>query len=338
MSPLADRIRDLDLLDPSMIDENNRIIAAPGAFRGVDMARYHSDSLPGPSISSTGLRQIRQRSPAHYWSKSYLNPDREPEGDKPHFNLGQAAHMLFLGEDGFARSFTLRPDEYPDRKTGEMKPWSSNSNWCKDWLAEAAASGRRVLTSEQLRQIRGMSNALAECPLVTQGGILNGLIETSLFWQDRETGVWLKARPDVIPVDGGLISDLKTTADAHPSLLEKTLQGFGYHMQLALAGMGLRETLDLRLPDTGGYAFVFIESEAPHAISVVEVDGEAIYWARRELRAAIRTFADCLEKGRWPAYGDDVRVVGLPDYHRKRLQFEADAGQLPEDYSREEAA
>ncbi|KAF0125718.1 MAG: phage protein [Xanthobacteraceae bacterium] len=231
--------------------------------------------------------------------------------------------MLFLGEEGFARSFTLRPDEYPDRKTGEMKPWSSNSNWCKDWLAEAAASGRRVLTFEQLRQIRQRSPA--------------HYWSKSYLNPDREPD-GDKPHFNLGPVDGGLISDLKTTADAHPSLLEKTLQGFGYHMQLALAGMGLRETLGLDLPDTGGYAFVFIESETPHAISVVEVDGEAIYWARRELRAAIRTFADCLEKGRWPAYGDDVRVVGLPDYHRKRLQFEADAGQLPEDYSREEAA
>ena len=328
MSTLADRL----------IVWDGDVISTPGAYRDVDMASYHSDICVAPSISSTGLRKIRQQSPRHYWATSYLNPDREPEADKAHFNLGQAAHMLFLGEEGFARTFIAQPDEYPDRKTGEMKPWHGGAGYCKDWAADAAASGRRVLTSKQLQQIKGMSRSLADCPLVTKGGILNGLIETSLFWQDRETGVWLKARPDVIPTDGALISDLKTTADAHPATLERTLSNWSYHMQLALAGMGLRETLGLKIPDNGGYAFVFIESDAPHAISIVEVDAEAIYWARRELRAAIRTFADCLDKGRWPAYGDDVRVVGLPDFHRKRLQFEVDAGLLPEDYNHEEAA
>lgn len=327
MSTLSDLIRPWD----------GRQITQPGAISGLPIERYHSDCADAPSISSTGLRRIRQRSPAHYWAKSYLNADREPESDKAHFNLGQAAHMLFLGESGFADTFVLRPDEYPDRKTGEMKPWHSGATYCKDWSAGAEASGKRVLTSEQLRQIRGMSRALAECPLVAQHGILNGLIETSLIWKDAETGVWLKARPDVIPVDGALIADLKTTQDAHPSALPKTIASYGYHIQLALAGLGLRETLGLKLPDTGGYAFVFIETAAPHAVSVVEVDGEAIWWARRELRAAIRTFADCLEKGRWPAYGDDVRVIGLPDFYRKRLDFEAEAGLLPEDYSHEAA-
>jgi hypothetical protein len=322
VTALADLIRAWD----------GETVSAPGALSGVPMEVYHGQPCAGPSISSTGLRTIRALSPAHYWATSSLNPEREEEDQKDHFNLGQAAHMLFLGEQGFTRSFVVRPDTYIDRKTGEEKAWNANATPCKEWLADAKASGRRILTSAQLRQIRGMSRALADCPLVAEHGILNGLIETSLFWQDRETGVWLKARPDVIPIDGAISTDLKTTADAHPTRLDHTLTSFGYHMQIALGGMGLRETLDLRLPDTGGYAFVFIETEAPYGVSIVEVDGEAIYWARRELRAAIRTFADCIEKGRWPAYGDDVRVVGLPKKYRERVEAEAETGALPPDY------
>lgn len=320
MNALSDLIRPWDGLP----------VSVPGAIAGLAIEKYHGDICNAPSISSTGLRRIRQQSPAHFFAGSYLNPEREPEAPKDHFNLGQAAHMLFLGEEGFADTFVLRPDEYPDRKTGEMKPWHSGATYCKDWSVQAAADGKRVLTSEQLRQIRGMSRALAECGPVIDGGILNGLIETSLVWKDAETGVWLKARPDVIPTDGAYIADLKTTQDAHPSSLPKTIASYGYHVQLALIGEGMRETLGIEVPDAGGYSLVFVETGAPHGVSIVEVDHEDIAWGRREVRAAVRLFADCLEKGRWPAYPDIISVVSLPAFYRERLFFEAAAGLLPE--------
>lgn len=320
MSALSDLIRPWD----------GEKVSVPGAISGLPIEIYHGTPCAGPSISSTGLRQIRQHSAAHYWDKSPLNPNRTPDPEKDYFNLGQAAHMLFLGETGFLKTFTLRPDVYADPKTGEQKPWNSSANACKWWLEKARTTGKRVLTSDQLAVIKRMAVSLSESPLV-QTGILNGEIETSLLWQDPETGVWLKSRPDVIPTDARIVSDLKTTADAHPMSIERTITSLGYHMQLALAQMGLKRTLDLAIPDDG-FALVFIESSGPCAVSIVEVDAEAIYWGRRELRAAIRTFADCLDKGRWPAYGDDARVFGLSDFHRKRLQFEDEAGLLPPDY------
>lgn len=306
------------------------LITEPGAYSGLDINLYHGNPVDGVSVSSTGLRKIRNQSPAHYFANSYLNPARKAEDQKGHFNLGQAAHMLFLGEEGFTDTFILRPDEYPDRKTGELKPWHGGATYCKEWAADAAASGKRVLTSDQVEAIRGMSQSLSAHPVV-QKGILNGLIETSLIWKDPETGVWLKSRPDVLPTDTDVVSDLKTSQDVHPSLLSKTVSNWGYHMQLALVGMGLRETVGLTIPDDS-YVLVFVETEEPYATSVIQIDPEAIYWGRREIRAALRTFADCLSKGHWPAYGEDVRVVGLTQRYRERLEAEAEAGLLPADY------
>ena len=54
--------------------------------------------------------------------------------------------------------------------------------------------------------------SLAEEPLI-KAGILNGLVEHTMVYQDKETGVWIKVRPDCVPTDGADISDLKTIAD-----------------------------------------------------------------------------------------------------------------------------
>ena len=70
---------------------------------------YHADCCDGPSISSTGLRTIWTRSPAHYWATSALNPKRVDPEDKPDFSIGRAGHhLLLLGRKGFDEEFVVR--------------------------------------------------------------------------------------------------------------------------------------------------------------------------------------------------------------------------------------
>ena len=91
-------------------------ITTPGIY-DLPIEVYHSDVTDGPSISSSGLRMIEDKSPLHYWDTSPLNPDREPQQDKPYFSLGRAVHTLILGEDGFATNYAVRPEEFPDWRT-----------------------------------------------------------------------------------------------------------------------------------------------------------------------------------------------------------------------------
>lgn len=293
-------------------------ITEPGCYL-MPIEAYHSDCCAGPSVSSSGLRLLDQKSPAHYWAGSYLNPDREDdEEENANFRIGRAAHHLLLGEGGFAEKFCTRPATWDS--------WRTNA--AKEWRAQQQAAGRTVLTDGEIKIIRGMAASLAAHPLI-EGGLLNGEIERSLIWRDKETGVWLKARPDAIPVDTDIV-DLKTTADASGRGCRKSIEDNGYHMQLALVGMGM-EAIFGRKADEFHYTLVFVEKKPPFAVNVKPVDPNAIWWGRKQLRRAIRRFADCAAKNDWPAYDDDTSTASLSDWYVKRLEAEAQNGMLPDE-------
>lgn len=310
---------------------NGEPISKPGVYSHVPIAAYHGGDLcDGPSISSSGLRTIFDpgKGPMAYWIESPLNPLRILPGEKEAFILGRAAHHLVLGEIEFARHFTVEPATYPDAKTGEPKAWNNNANFCREWRAHVIeGEGRTILTTNQIEAIRGMAGLLPwQKGLVDSGlknsavvgaGALSGLVEHSIVTKDAETGVWLKSRPDAIPLDSTDFADFKTTTAVDYDTLQRTLGDFRYDMQAVLASMCLLGAAGLEFTS---YAFIFAEKKPPHAVEIVELRNVDLDEARLDLRAAIRTFARCLDTGRWPGPSGirgDARFIERSEWNRK---------------------
>lgn len=301
-------------------------IAKPGIYAGIPMEVYHGDLAVGPSVSSTGLRTLFTASPAHFFVDSYLNPAQEDQTDSEALTLGRAAHHLLLGEEAFSTQFIVRPEQFDS--------WRTKAS--KEWRAEQEADGRTVLVSSQIETIRAMAHALANHPLI-QAGILNGDIERSMVWQDRATGVWLKARPDAIPNDSGDFADLKTTCN-YGWDLDRDISKMRYDMQAALVGMGYRELTGREMTS---FNFVFIGKAPPYCIEVLELDKQDIERAEADLRTAIETFAWCIAHKTWfgPAgTQNDARFVHISDYaktdaeaRRYFLHREITRNAIPED-------
>jgi hypothetical protein len=282
------------------LEWNGERIAAPGCYAGIPIDFYHGTPTVGPSISSSGLRTIWAKSPAHYWCRSALNPDRVPDEPNDAFDLGSAAHHWLLGEDRFSESFVLSP--YDDFRSKEARAW-------RDAVRDA---GRTVLTAKQMSQIRGMRDGLMRNPLVREAGILDGLVERSLFWTDPDTGVWLRSRPDVIPTASGLFVDLKTTSVVRDDIA-KTIGAYGYAMQAALLRIGCRA---LKIPFEQ-FSFVFVEKDPPHCARVVVLKDHELDRGEKCIRAALRIFVDCLASGVWPGPGgdqDDAEWIESPTW------------------------
>ncbi len=287
-------------------------ITRPGLYSGVPMEAYHGDLCGAPSISSSGLRTIFSESPKHYWRDSYLNPHRADQGSTEAFTLGRAAHHLLLGEDAFSTLFIMRPDKFDSWRTKESK----------EWRAEQEAEGRTVLLPSQLEQIRGMARSLSAEPLIN-AGILNGQIEQSLVWQDKATGVWLKARPDAIPNDSGDFADLKTSVH-YGFDLDRDISNYRYDIQAALVGMGVREILKREMES---FSFVFVEKDAPYSVEILTLIKEDIANAEKDIRVALDTFAWCLKTGDWfgPAGTQrDARPVHISDWAKQKAEFRRD--------------
>ena len=308
-------------------------ITKPGMYSGIPLPTYHSPDIcadldpatkkfkTASSVSSSMLRAINPDtgSPAHFFAKWPGNPNRvEDDDEKRHFVVGRALHHLVLGEKFFAKVFVAQPDTYEDDKTGEIKKWNGNAGVCKRWLETMRKAKRAPLTSKEIEAIKQMAFSLGNHPLV-RNGILNGLIERSLFWKDKETGVWMKWRPDAIPTDSADFGELKMTRDIRYPALVSTIRKLGYFMQAALGRVACKEVLDMEM---GEFRFIFAENVPPYCTADFRIEDEDIQRGERMNRACLRNFVACFKSGHWPGPHDhshgDARI-GLGEDARRQI-------------------
>lgn len=293
-----------------IIKWDGKPITAPGIYSGVPMDVYHGPNLcDGPSVSSSGLRKLMGESPAHYWCESPYNPDRIEQKETEALTFGRAAHHLLLGEDDFNTHYIVRPEQFDS--------WRSNAS--KLWRAEQEEAGRTVLLPEQLETIRGLARSLAAHPLV-DAGILNGAIEQTIVWRCKETGIWLKARPDAIPNDAGDFADLKTTTSVQTADLARAIAEHGYHQQAAMIAAGWHA---LTGRDVASFSFVFVERTPPYCTRIVTLRDDDLARGERQNFVAVRAFAKCMESGEWPGPGGaDAEYISLPEWSQKRIDHQ----------------
>jgi hypothetical protein len=315
-------------------------IAKPGLYSGVSMAQYHSGRLcAGPSLSSSGLRTIFSKSEAHFYDRWPLNPERDPDADEETeaLILGRATHHLLLGQPHFAREYIFPPPETPDAK-GKMQKWSLRYDSAREWVLNETAKGMTVLSVEQGEKVKGMALRLAREPLV-KAGALSGLSEITMAWQDRETGVWLLSRPDVIPTDSGDFTDLKTLGRdvvSYPTLV-RAIGEHAYHMQAALCAEGWQALTGDKL---ASFSFYFVESARPHCARMVRLKDSSLLLGMRQNRNALRRFVAAMNSGHWPGPGGiQEAVVNIDLADAKALAIESELRLTGEtDKQREEAA
>jgi len=297
---------------------NGKPIDKPGLYAGIPLETYHSAAIAvGPSISSSGLRTIVQKSPLHFWSESYHNPKRIEKEPNDALNFGRAVHFLLSSEVGFKKHFAVRPDQWDSWRTKDSQ------NWKKDMQG----AGKTVLTPEDIESIKGMAESLSAMPEV-KAGLLAGHAECSLFWQDEKTGVWLKSRPDAIPTDGAIIGDLKTTTDASYRGAQDAIKEHGYAAQMALVGIGMKQVLGI---DVSDFALIFIEKKPPYAANVLIIEDNWIGYGARQMRKGLDTFAQCWKDGTWPGFTPNL-TVSMPSYLKTQFENEVKGGILPEEF------
>lgn len=283
-------------------------ITAPGAY-DIPNAVYHSQCCDAPSISSTGLRLIRQKSPAHFWAQSDLNPHRPPQPARPpQLDFGSAAHALLL-EGKLSDEFVIAPftGAYNRNEDG----WKAGDK--QAWRDEQHAAGKIVVTPDDINQIEAMAESLKRHPLI-RDGLFRGEIERALFF--KRDGYWLKSKPDVVPADN-ILADYKTATRADLRSVMSSVVDYGYHIQMALAVDAIRETTGREIKNA---AIVVQEKEPPYVVAVYPFSEHFINAGRAEYLAAFKTFRECYERNEWPGYPDADLFV--PEWLHTRLTQE----------------
>lgn len=297
------------------------IISKPGAYADISAEDYHGREIcDAPSVSSSGLKLITSKSPRHYWAQSSMNPNRPARKVKAHFNVGHALHDLVLLQDRFSQHYHITPNGFNDAHT---RKWEEEID-ARDY---AVQKGKQVITRAQFDLANAMAESISNDPLA--GALLTaGTPEMTLAAKDPETGVWMRARPDVLPDTMEIIPDLKTAVDASLDVYERAATRFGY-FQSAAHYLDVIEAL--YGPAKRRFVLITVEKEYPYVVTIDHLDDADIDFARLRNRHALNRFAECLKSGEWPAYTSaerPIRPLQMANYERTLINQAIDRGEL----------
>ena len=285
----------------------------PGIHFGVPEADYHADTLCGsPTLSSTLARLILARSPLHAWTvHPRLNPAWEPT-EKKTFDIGRAAHRAVLGRGA---DYVAYPAELL------ASNGAASTKEAKAWAEGQRADGRTPLKADEVDLIGDM--ALAVDRQLAAMGIALDPARSEVVALAEVDGVACRAMIDNAPADSRLpLYDLKSTTDASPEALAKTVAAYGYDVQAAhyLAVWKAATGEDRK------FRIIFVEKEAPYGVSVAELyrkpGDEADWFDHADALAADarRIWGECLRTGHWPGYPARVAVIGAPGWHLTKME------------------
>lgn len=276
-------------------------MSATGIFT-LDADAYHADPCPEPSLSASIARILIDASPAHARAAHpKLNPQAVNK-EAANLDLGTIAHSFIL-EGDLSRVDIIDADDY--RTTA-----------AKDARDLSRSLGRQPVLAKNMPAVREMFTAIteqldaheADPPVFTEGRP-----EQTLIW--NEDGVWCRARLDWLRFDHGYIDDLKSTGkSADPIAVSRTIFNMGYDVQAAMYARGLRAITG----KTATFRFVFVETEPPHGLSIVELSPAVMALADEKVSKAIRVWGECLRTDTWPGYTTRVATVELPAWAEAR--------------------
>lgn len=287
-------------------------ITKPCIIRGMPNEVYHSSI----GLSTSGLKMLLD-CPAKYFYK-YLSGEYEAK-EKPHFKIGKACHCYILeGQKEFERIYWHNPyakmtKEDLNNELVKMG-YTVFKTATKDKLMQEILELNGItqkeveLDSNELNQVIGVSRAINNNKYAKSAFSQDGESELSLFWQDEESDLWLKCRPDFLPYDCKLVPDYKTCQSANPNTFYGDFIKYGYHVQAAQYRTGIKSVTGI---DVESFFFVAQEKEPPFITQVYLPDMHIVDYGVKAVKKALSLYQECQQKGFWDTYSDGIITMSL---------------------------
>lgn len=245
---------------------------------------YHADHT---AVNKSALSMLRKR--PRLYQATYITHTAPVEKPSAKMDLGTLAHAGLLEPDKLSDLFAIYPSDIL------ASNGAASTKAAKAFADEQEALGRVVLKQADFDCVLAM---IASVKRVVGDWFKHpSRKEHAVYWEDKETGLRCKCRPDWLIETGktAFILDLKTTADVSPFAFRKQCENFDYWLQRAHYSAGVASTTGL---DTEFY-LIAVESEFPYSCAMYRLDGESAVqseraWAR--LMAELRTR---LDTGNW---------------------------------------
>lgn len=233
-----------------------------------------------------------------------------PQSETSEMRWGSLIDCLLLVPEEFHDRFAVCPETYPDKKTGEQKPWNFNSNFCKEWREDQ--EGKTILKhDDRLAADAALRNFnFDEFDALRAGARCQVSLSAEYFDSATELTIPIRALLDLVPGEGeyqNSIVDLKTTSSAEPRAWARKVSSDHLDAQAALY-------LDLWKAATGeercDFRHVIQESDPPYHVELRLLSAEFIELGRIKYGAALKKYCGCLASGVWPGYQNKSLVFG----------------------------
>ena len=168
------------------------------------------------SIDQSQLKQFL-KNPAD-WAYHRLNDDHKPTDA---MKFGTAFHAYLLGTSDVV-------------SLPEGESFRSKDN--QKWRADQLEAGNIIVSYNDMQLLKRMKEGIEQTSLMPEYPdymeiIEQGTKEQCLEWKDRQSGLMLKAKPELIPAGTGFLVDLKTAQKADAESFAKEVINYGYHIQ-----------------------------------------------------------------------------------------------------------
>ena len=168
------------------------------------------------SIDQSQLKQFL-KNPAD-WAYHRLNDDHKPTDA---MKFGTAFHAYLLGTSDVV-------------SLPEGESFRSKDN--QKWRDEQLEAGNIIVSYNDMQLLKRMKEGIEQTSLMPEYPdymeiIEQGTKEQCIEWKNRQTGLMLKAKPDLIPVGTDYLVDLKTAQKADAESFAKEVINYGYHIQ-----------------------------------------------------------------------------------------------------------
>lgn len=261
------------------------------------------------AVSQRRLLDIR-RSPSH--CRFFLDhPEYRPK--TPAMEFGVLLHEAVLEPEKFDSTRVCEPGG--DRRKKEYKAE----------VLYLQRAGKSPVNRTDWNKIMMMRDKVRNNP-DAMALLIKSETEVSAICEDPETGLKLKARPDIVLADSGILGDLKTVQSGALRDMERNMAMSGWHIQAAhyLHTMNYAEMQSAQKGIYQHFLVVAVESNAPFETAVYALDQAALEVGDLQFRKYLNKYAECLKTDNWPGYTVGIEGLSLPGWFMSDSWLERD--------------
>lgn len=262
-------------------------------------SQYHADPSPDPSLSSTVAKLLCFATPAH---AKLAHPRLTLRGmvdsvddPTPAQLRGTLTHALVLGKG--ADIVEVNADDWKTKAAREAR-------------TAIRAEGKQAVLVHKLAESR-LGAITVRARLAALGYDLAGPGESEVVILAHLTasdGTRVPARIMVDRLAPTFALDLKTLESAHPDSCQRQANQYGHNLQRAFYVKVIEAYCEAAGIPVPPFRFAFAETDAPHAVTISDVDGSGRELGEMQLTRAVDLWAACIKTGVWPARYRDGRT------------------------------